>query len=294
LPCAGTPTFSAYGVAVRLLVVALRLALLAAVLVVGGHAPASAGHPLRIISLMPSLTEELFALGAGPLVVGVSAYSDYPVAARAVPIVNDATALDEEKIIALHPDLVVGITYQAAQAQGLERAGIRTVFLPDDRFADIDGDIIALGALCGRVVQARALVERLHAQTAHLQATVKPHRRPVSVFVVLGIAPIYTIGKGSYVDHLIDLAGGRNAAHLTLAYGSFSAEALVAADPDVLVVDRSLHASSAFSSAPWNALRAVRNGQVYELPNSSPLMRPGPRYLDGLQWLIAKLNAVHD
>jgi ABC-type Fe3+-hydroxamate transport system substrate-binding protein len=107
------------------------------------------------------------------------------------------------------------------------------------------------------------------------------------------VAPIFTVGDGSYIAKLIELAGGRNAARLPAAYGSYSAEALLAVQPDVLVVDSTVQLQSVLDRPPWNALRAVREHRIAYLPDPAILERPGPRYNDGLAWLIGILNTSH-
>jgi ABC-type Fe3+-hydroxamate transport system substrate-binding protein len=289
---AGVRTCPAYrGLVPTLRALALVMLLVSAVC--AAVATAQDEGPRRIVSLIPSLTEDLFALGAGPLVVGVSEFTDYPPAARRLPVVASFNSVDAERVVALRPDVVVGIATQAPAAADVRRAGIRTLLLPDDGFDDIFRDIEELGLVTGRVPEAHTLTDRLRARTTALLRTVHPHARPPRVFVVLGVAPIYTVGAGSYIAKLIALAGGVNAAQLPMAYGAYSAEALVAAQPDVLVADPTVQLAAVLDRPPWRALRAVRYGHVAYLPNPAILERPGPRYNDGLAWLIATLNAVH-
>jgi iron complex transport system substrate-binding protein len=279
----------------------------------------------RIVSLMPSLTEDLFALGAGPQVVAVSQFTDFPAAARSLPTVASFASLDAERIVRLHPDLVVGIPAQAALVADLRRVGLRVELLPDDSFADIFADLARLGALSGHPREAARLSAALRARTAALVRSVSgvppgtdvpgvPARadmagtgasgigagadvrgragrttRP-SVLVVLGVTPIFTVGDRSYIAHLIELAGGRNAAGVDEAYVRYSAEAIVAAQPDFIVTDRSAGLTAALGAPPWNALRAVREKHVYVLGDADILERPGPRYNEGLAWLIARLH----
>jgi iron complex transport system substrate-binding protein len=248
--------------------------------------------PRRIVSLMPSLTEDLFAIGAGALVVGVSEYSDFPPAARTLPVVAGFASANTERIVQLHPDVVVGIAAQTAQAADVRKAGIRTVLLHDDGFEDIFSAIEALGLLCGYDDAARALTDRLRSRTLALMRGVRKRARPLRVFVVLGTGPIYTVGASSYVGKLLTLAGGTDAARIADPYGAFSAEALVAAQPDVIVADPTVGLPAVLGRPPWNALHAVHNHNVYYLPDPAILERPGPRYNDGLAWLIARLNAT--
>jgi iron complex transport system substrate-binding protein len=255
--------------------------------------PAHGDVPHRIVSLIPSLTEDLFAIGAGPMVVGVSAYTDYPPEATSLPVVASFNSADAERIVQLRPDVVVGISAQSAPAADVRKAGIRTVLLRDDGFDDIFRDIESLGLLTGRLDDARALSDRLRARTTALMRTVHKRARRPRVFVVLGVGPIYTVGSSSYIGKLISLAGGENAAQMDDAYGAYSAEALVALQPDVLVADPTVRLQSVLDRPPWNALSAVRERRVAYLPDPAILERPGPRYNDGLAWLIATLNATH-
>ncbi len=255
-----------------------------------GSADPAAGNAPRIVSLMPSLTEDLFAIGAGSQVVGVSQFTDFPPAATHLPQVATFSSIDAERIARLHPTVVVGIPAQAALVSDLHRLGLNVVLMPDDSFDDIFRDLAILGHLSGRSHQAAVLSEHLRAKTSALVKRVPSGSRP-SVFVVLGVTPIFTIGDRSYIAHLISLAGGRNATTaLHDAYARYSAEALVAIQPDALVSDGTTGLPSALHQTPWNELRAVRQGRVYVLSDPALLERPGPRYNDGLAWLIAHLH----
>ncbi|MBD5636171.1 MAG: ABC transporter substrate-binding protein, partial [Candidatus Eremiobacteraeota bacterium] len=116
---------------------------------------------VRIVSLIPSLTEDLFAIGAGPNVVGVSQYTDFPAAAKKLPQVASFTSLDAERIVRLHPDLVIGIPAQARLTADVARAGLRIELIGDETYDDIFTSLARLGALTGREREARALTHRL-------------------------------------------------------------------------------------------------------------------------------------
>ncbi|MEA2784105.1 MAG: cobalamin transport system substrate-binding protein, partial [Candidatus Eremiobacteraeota bacterium] len=148
-------------------------------------------------------------------------------------------------------------------------------------------NLVTLGSTTGHHAEAVALVNRLHMRTSALVRSVKPRARKPAVFVVLGVAPVFTVGKGSYIATLIGMAGGANAAAgVNAPYARYSAEALVARQPDLLVVDPSVRLNDVISQPPWSALRAVKQHHVYTLPDPAILERPGPRYNDGLAWLI--------
>ncbi|MEA2664121.1 MAG: cobalamin transport system substrate-binding protein [Candidatus Eremiobacteraeota bacterium] len=259
-------------------------------------APASAAPPAapqRVVSLVPSLTEDLFALGAGARVVGVSNYADYPPAARRLPVVASFASVDAERIVALRADLVLGITAQAGIAADLRRTGIPVRLLRDDSLDDVYANLRAVGDLTGTRARAESLVRALRARTAALARTRPARKRPPTVFVVLGTAPIFTVGQGSYIAQLLALAGARNAAaDVRVPYARYSAEALLARQPDALVVDPAVGLAGVLDRAPWNALRAVREHRVYTLPDPAILERPGPRYNVGLAWLIRILREL--
>ncbi len=264
----------------------LRVCLLAALVAL----PLPAIGKPRIVSLLPSLTEDLFAIGAGPQVVGVSMFTDFPRAAARLPIVGSSSSLDAERIVRLHPDLVVGIPAQAALVADLRRSGLRVELLRDDSFADLFATLRRLGALAGHPGEATALERALHARTTELVKRIPAGPSP-KVFVVLDTAPIFTIGDGSYIAQLLQLAGARNASGVRAPYARYSAEALVAKQPDALVADRASGLATALEREPWSALRAVRAGRVYVLADADILERPGPRYNAGLEWLIAHVHA---
>jgi iron complex transport system substrate-binding protein len=247
--------------------------------------------PHRIVSLVPSMTEDLFAVGAGGAVVGVSSFTDYPPQAKRLPVVATFASFATERIVALHADLALGITAQDRLSGDLRRAGVPVLLLHDDSYEDIFRNLVTIGTITGRRDAAIALVARLQARTHALLRSVKPRKRKPSVFVVLGNAPVFTVGKGSYIENLIVMAGGRNAASdINAPYARYSAEALVARQPDVLIVDPDVHLSDVLEQPPWNALRAVKEHRLYTLPNAAILERPGPRYNEGLSWLITTLN----
>lgn len=251
-------------------------------------------HPQRIVALIPSIAEDLFAIGAGGQVVASSAYTDHPAAAARLPQIATFAAIDTERVARLHPDLLIGIATQASLVRDVKRLGIPVLLFPDDSYPQIFAILTRLGQVTGHELGARHLIEQLLARTASITAPVRRRAAPAPrVFLVLGVQPIYTIGEGSYIATLFRLAGLRNAAtNLHAAYGTYDAEALIASDPDAIVADPAAHLESVIGRAPWNALRAVRAHRVYELADAGTLERPGPRYNDGLAWLVAHVKAA--
>lgn len=244
----------------------------------------------RVVALMPSVVEDLFAIGAGPQVVAVSSFTDDVPQAKGLPRVADFSSLDAEKIVALHPDLVIGIPSQDRLVEPLRRAGIAVVLWPDDTYAQIFTNLATAGALTGHKAEAAALIARLQRETARLRARTHAFVRRPSVFMALGSGPIWTTGANSYIATLIGMAGGRNAAtDLHVAYGEYSAEALLRLQPDLIVTDPAIRLDAVLEREPWRSLRAVQLHRVYAVDPAAILQRPGPRYNQGLLWLIDRL-----
>lgn len=238
---------------------------------------------LRIISLAPSITEDLYAIGAGPRIVAVDAYSDRPAAAARLPRVGSMREANAEAILALHPDLVIGIAYQAPVLSDLARSGVRTQTLQVDTLADELAAIDRLGSLTGRVREARALHARIANELRDLAARAA-HRPLRSAYVVIGQSPLYTAGPGSFVDDLLRLAHLRNIVPATgTAWPAYSAERLVFEQPEIIVVPAP---SAPLRGEPWDRLNAVRSGHVAEIPEAD-LLRPGPHVSDVLRALLA-------
>lgn len=246
----------------------------------------------RIVSLIPSLTEDLFALGAREQVIAVDKFSVGLKGAQHLPAVGDFASIDSERIISLHPDVIVGIPAQSRLLEPLRRAGISVVLFRDDSFEDLFANLDGLGVLSGHLDAARKLEASLKLRTMQLHRSIHYKRTP-SVFMVLDTNPIYTAGKNSYIASLIRLAGGKNAAdNLNTAFAPYSAEALLRAQPDVIVTDPSTGLRNVLQNQPWRSLRAVQRHHVYIVSPADVLERPGPRYNEGLAWLIERLQPL--
>jgi ABC-type Fe3+-hydroxamate transport system substrate-binding protein len=259
-------------------------------------APSQAHAHARIVTLIPSFAEDVIAVGAGAQLVAVSKFSDDIRGTAGLPVVADVQSVDVERIVALHPDVVAGIPSQARLVAPLERAGIRVVLIRNDSFDDIFTDLRELGELTGHPAVAGAVIARLQAQTARLHATIARRAAHPTVFVALGTTPIWTAGKTSYIARLIELAGGRDAASdLSAPWGEYSEEALLRAQPDAIVAGRDTDLSSVRTRQPWRSLRAMREDHVFSITDpriDNALFRPGPRYNEGLRWLIERLSSL--
>jgi ABC-type Fe3+-hydroxamate transport system substrate-binding protein len=238
----------------------------------GGARPAQ-----RIVSLAPSITELLFALGAGDQVVGRTVYCLYPPAARAVPSVGDGLNPNVEAVAARHPDLV--LLYRSPQtetaARQLEALGIRTMMLRHDRL----GDVARTAQLLGRATGHPAVGDSIARTMDSLLATPKPAPRARVVFVVWDAPPI-VIGGGSFLDELATLAGAANVfTDLTAPSAPVSIETIAARDPDwiALVRDSGDAGPPAWAARrEWRTVRAVREGHFLVL-RADLFGQPSPR-----------------
>jgi len=239
---------------------------------------------VRVVSLAPALTEDLFAIGAGSAVVGADDLSNRPPAALRVPRIGSMRTINSEAIAALDPDLVVGIAYQAPSLRDLSRLGVRTQTLAVDTLADDFAAIAALGRATGHVPNATRLLATIRRRLEAVRQATRALRAPRVLAVVgMGFAPIYTAGRGSYIDDLFAIANVRNVAgDMRSAYPAVSAETVEADDPDVLVVPR----GTVFpNEPPWSRLRAVRERRLVEIEEDDYL-RPGPRVADVVEALV--------
>lgn len=247
----------------------------------------------RIVSLAPSLTETLFAIDAGSLVVGRTTYCNHPPEAQSVPIVSDMSTPGYEKILRLKPDLVL-MTFVGNSSAAYDRfvdLGMRPFAIAAETIDGTLNAIDTIGLLVGRRTQARALassIERALDSIGRLAA-----KRPaVSAFIVLDRSPLMTVSSG-FVNEALERAGGRNIAAGDLAaYPRFSREEVLRRDPDVILIpsDTAITAASLVESFPeWSRLRAVRTGRVRSIPPDI-LFRPGPRLARAVSALYEALH----
>ncbi|HHV55948.1 MAG TPA: cobalamin-binding protein [Firmicutes bacterium] len=248
--------------------------------------------PRRIVALAPSVTEMLYALGLGPQVVGVAAFSDYPPEAKEKPVVGDAFAINYEALLALRPELVIADeNLQAKAIQELRRLGVSVFVVAPHSLEEVLATLTTLGRLTGREAEARQLVAGLEQRIAAVRektAKLPASRRP-RVFVEIWNDPLMTAGPGSFIDELIGLAGGQNiAAGTGQAWPQVNPEWVVAQNPEVLIL--TLRNRQEVVKRPgWSALAAVRQDRVYEVV-PDPLVRTGPRLVDGLEQLARLLH----
>ncbi len=246
----------------------------------------------RIISLAPYLTELLFAAGAGSRIVGTSAHSDFPPAAREIPRVGDASGFSIERLLYLAPDLVVA--WRSGNPAGLVNRisdlGVPVFISEPRRIPDIADTIERLGVLAGTAQSARAASAVFRRRLRDLRARYA-ERRAVSVYYQVWDSPLMTINGSHLISDLIRLCGGVNAfSHLPNLTGVVDREAVFAADPQVIVAP---DAEALARWRRWPQLRAVREDRLFFIPGEL-LARHSPRVLDGAERLCAVLEVARN
>ena len=253
------------------------------------------GPPQRIVSVAPSVTETLFALGLGDRVVGVSSYCEFPPEALKKEKVGGYINPSLEKIVASKPDLVIGIAEGDLKTFMDRLISLKIpVYITNPRNVS---EVLASIQNIGKVTffsQAaekitRAMKERIQAVQVKVQG--RPHPR---VMPVLNFDPLMSAGKGTFVDDLIRLAGGRNVAEKVRGkYPRLSVEEVFAQDPEVIILG-SMKSQDAMDEGrqwwkQWKTISAVRQGRIYVL-DADLIYRPSPRIVDGLEEMA---RAIH-
>jgi iron complex transport system substrate-binding protein len=250
--------------------------------------------PSRIISLAPSVTEMLFAIGAGTQVVGVTQFCDFPAEAKQKTKVG-YTNPNLESLVALDPDLIVAPQeFLKPDLIGkLEQLKIPVFILADRTIEDVFAHIQTLGRMLDRSTEATALGMDLRQHIARIKVRTQS-AVPVRVLYVLNSEPLITVGPGSFIDQLIGLAGGVNvAAKSVTAYPRLSMEVVLQENPDILIFPtgeaEGISESEQQAWRKWSTLAAVKQNNLRQIP-ADLLNRPGPRIGKALELLADLLH----
>jgi iron complex transport system substrate-binding protein len=248
-----------------------------------GRLVAINGTPQRIVSLAPSNTEILFALGLGDKVVGVTDYCDYPPEALNKTKVGGYATPDIEKIVALNPDLVL-VAYgtpmdviNSMVGLGLTVFGLKTTDLDD-----LLNDIRTIGKITGKEAKANALTSEMESKIqAVTNQTEELEQRP-RVFYIVWNDPLWTAGSGTFINELIEKAGGVNICQNITGYTTISIEEVVARDPEIIITSE-LSYDWAINASELASTNASKTERIYTLDDNL-VQRPGPRLVEGLEW----------
>ncbi len=245
-----------------------------------------ATRPARLVSIGPSITEFLFALGAGDRVVGVDDFSDEPAAATKIDKVG-GVKVNVEKVVSLKPDLVMTVKFSDGTIERMASAGINVLVVDPQSIGDVSRTAILVGRAVGAdgdklAAQIDQRLQQVKAQVAG--ATTKP--RVFHEVDASDPTKPFTVGPGSYIHDIIGLAGGVNvAANAGSAYPQLSLEEIVRADPEVIVLGDADYGTTVDQVAArpgWSGMSAVKNKKVFPISDSL-VSRPGPRVGDAAE-----------
>lgn len=259
----------------------------------------------RVVSTAPSVTENIFAVGAGDRLVGVTTFCNYPEAAKAIAKIGDTMTPNMETIVALKPDIVFVSTASQIEAfaKTLEQNGIAVYVMDPSGLAGVTHNLEQLGIIFGTEPEAESLVSELWERQKRIMRTLDitndrqesetdemydKRMGSVRTFVQISKEPLFTIGKQSFLNDLLVSAGARSVTHdVESQYPKLSKETAAALQPEAIILSESednQEPNDAFKTSP-----AVKNGRVYKI-NADIVSRPGPRLVDALERIARMLH----
>ncbi len=255
-------------------------------------------YPQRIVSLAPSITECLFAIGAGFKVVGVTQFSNYPPSVQKLPKVGSYIYPSIEKIVALNPDLCVvtkdgnprGVVYK------LMSMGIK-IFVVDPRDVNsLFNTMLVLGKVMGLEDAAKKEVLKLNKELEEVRKKARLFSKKPRVFFQIGVSPMVTVGKNTLIDDLISIAGGENIFGNYRGYPKISVEQVMGLNPDVIIITSMVHSRPNLENLKefwlqYREIKAVKYKNIFVV-NSDLFNRPSPRAIKGLKLLSTILEGV--
>jgi len=259
-----------------------------------GRAVSIARTPERIVSLSPSITEILFALGLGDQVVGVTKYCDYPPTVKKlkdsgkIEVVGGYVDPDIEMILTLHPDLVLASgTHSSGAVSLLDREAIPNFVVDSNNLSGIILSIEKIGKITGKEAEASALIQQMQLRIKAVSDKVSslPKKR---VLYIVWHDPVRTAGTGTFEDEIIEVAGGANIFHDLSGYAQVDPEAISVRNPEVIIACTGMGDGEdkpllwAETDRSLNQTDARKNGRIYQAEGDL-ITRAGPRIVDGLE-----------
>jgi iron complex transport system substrate-binding protein len=252
-------------------------------------------HVHRVVSLAPSITNTVYALGAASDLVGITDYTAYPPeAARQKPSVGAVVNPSLEKIVALHPDLVLALPeFNGAETiAGLQRVGIPVFLFNTGNLSNIYRTVELVGRVMARESEASALIANLRARESKVRQQ-SANKARLAVLLVLSIDPLITAGKNAFITEMISAAGARSVTDdLPQDWLQMNVEAILPRKPDYIVLMKNgpVALKDMQQRAGWSSLEAVRQGRVIVADDRIQL--PSPVAFDGLEDLARQIHAV--
>jgi iron complex transport system substrate-binding protein len=254
--------------------------------------------PQRIVSMAPSNTEIVYALGLEDRLVAVTDFDDYPPQAKDKPSIGGFSTPNIEQIVAMAPDLVLAASiHEGTIIPKLEDRGLTVLALAPKTIDEVLAAITLVGKATGAEKEAAALTSEMQQRVDAITDKTRdlPPGDIPEVFYVLWQDPLMTVGTNTLQDQLINLAGSRNIGRVVTDYADISLEDVVAANPEVIIAATS-HGSGEDQTFTYvrdeprlRDTAAVRNGRLYAV-DGNLTSRPGPRIVDGLEWLASFIH----
>jgi cobalamin transport system substrate-binding protein len=251
--------------------------------------------PERVVSLAPSITEIIFALGREDRLKGVTTYSNYPPAALGLPKVGTYIRLDLERIVALNPDLCIAIKDGNPKAAADRLTGLNIpVYAVNPRDIEtVAQAVIEIGGLLNAERKASDLAVQMHARVQRVKNLVAKTTHRPRVFFQIGISPIVSVGSDTFINELIVLAGGENIAAGSTAYPRFNREQVLSLAPEVIIIS-SMTRGASFEHIKaewqtWPKIPAVQNHRI-DIVDSDLFDRPTPRLVEALELLVKLIH----
>jgi len=252
-------------------------------------------NPVRVVALAPSITEIVFALGQEQRLVGIARFSDFPQQALRLPQVGSYIQPDIEKIVALNPDLCIAVKdgNPRVLADRLESLGIPVYAVDPLDLGSIMTMVLQIGDLLNAGDRARSIVTEMKSRMDRVRERVMRAEHRPGVFFQIGISPIVSVGKGTFIHELINMAGGMNLCADYSAYPRLSREQVVALSPEVLIIT-TMHQGVSIEQVTrewsgWPQIPAVRDGRI-AVVDSNIFDRPTPRQVDALEQLVRVIH----
>ncbi|MGF7397406.1 ABC transporter substrate-binding protein [Thermoanaerobacterium thermosaccharolyticum] len=248
-------------------------------------------EPKRIVSLSPSTTELIYAIGAGKDVVGVTNYDDYPPEVKSVAKVGGYEGPNIEAILAQKPDIVFASNLSGKdQMETIKKSGIPVVVLEAQNINQIYDSIKILGEITGNVEKGNEIISSMKDKIKEINDKVKDLPK-VNVFYVVDTNGNWTAGKGTFIDELITLAGGNNVASDANGWAQYSMEKLMQKNPDVIITSQHATNANNIKNMPgYKDTKAAKDGKIFIISNDDIITKPSNRIVLGLEEIAKDLH----
>jgi iron complex transport system substrate-binding protein len=251
--------------------------------------------PVRVVSLAPSITEIVFALGKGDRLKGVTQHCDFPPEAQSLPRIGSYVHLDLERIVSLNPDLCIA-TKDGNPKDVVERLnvlGIPVYAVNPRDLHTVVNTLLEIGRIMNAEHKAQELADELRTRIERVKRRVAQTDRRPRVFFQIGVVPIVSVGTNTFIHELITAAGGHNTTEGPTLYPRFSREQVLMLNPEIIAIT-SMTRGQVFEEVrdewkKWDSLAAVRNNRIH-IVDSNLFDRPTPRLIEGLEMLARLIH----